>query len=154
MRSRSNLFSYVNLTCLKCYQVEKVDFCVLLPRTNGSTKTHFSIFVHIQLGETFRDVFKTTFWTMVPFLFKLSFFRTDFSHLEILLEHMGPKILSPVPVNWHKTPKISGHRRTDGHQNLDGSHTKALRAITHCLTLGTSQKRAIWQKNEKLFRFS
>ena len=51
---------------------------------------------------------------IVPFLLKLSFFLTDFSRHEILLEHMGPKILSPVPVNWHKTPKISGHGRTDG----------------------------------------
>ena len=46
VRSRLNLFAHVNLTCLKYSQVENVDFCVVLPRTYGSNKTQFRIFVH------------------------------------------------------------------------------------------------------------
>ena len=95
---------------------------------------HNSVFSCIHsLRKVFQKFFKNTFWTIVPFLLKLSFFLADFSRHEILLEHMGPKILSPVPVSQHKTPKISGEERTDGrtdgHRNLNGSHTKALRAI-------------------------
>ena len=86
VRSRLNLFAHVNLTCLKYSQVENVDFWVVLPRTYGSNKTQ----------ESFS---KNTFWTIVPFLLKHIFFLADFSPLEILLEHMGPKILSPVPVS-------------------------------------------------------
>ena len=99
VRSRLNLFAHVNLTCLKYSQVENVDFWVVLPRTYGSNKTQFCIFVHHSLRKVFQKIFKNTFWTIVPFLLKLSFFLTVFSSLEILLEHMGPKILSPVPVN-------------------------------------------------------
>ena len=75
--------------------------------------------MHTQPEDFFQKFFKNTFWTIVPFLLKLSFFLTDFSPLEILLEHMGPKILSPVPVNWHKTPKISGVRTEYGRTDIE-----------------------------------
>lgn len=95
----ANLFARVNLTCLKYSQVENVDFCVVLPRTYGSNKNN-SVFSCIHsLRKVFHKFFKDTFWTIVPFLLKRSFFLTVFSPLEILLEHMGPKMLSPVPVN-------------------------------------------------------
>mgnify|MGYP000686076305 CR=1 FL=1 len=125
VRSRLNLFAHVNLTCLKYSQVEKIGFCMLLPEHNMDPTKYNSVFSCIHsLRKVFQKNFKTPFWTIVPFLLKLSFFLTDFSLHEILLEHMGPKILSPVPVNWHKTPKISG-------RSTDGDRTSKFKRVPH-----------------------
>ena len=99
VRSRLNLFAHVNLTCLKYSQVENVDFVWFYPEHMDPIK-HNSVFSCIHsLRKVFQKFFKNAFWTIVPFLLKLSFFLADFSRHEILLEHMGPKILSPVPVS-------------------------------------------------------
>ena len=99
VRSRLNLFAHVNLTCLKYSQVENIDFWWFYPEHVDPIK-HNSAFSCIHsLRKVFQKIFKNTFWTIVPFLLKLSFFLADFSPLEILLEHMGPKILSAVPVH-------------------------------------------------------
>ena len=83
------------------------------PEHMDPIKRNFRFSCIHSLGKLFQIFIKIVFWTIVPLFLELSFFLTDFSPLEILLEHMGPKILSPVPVNWHKTPKYPDGR-TDG----------------------------------------
>ena len=68
---------------------------------------------------------------MYPFLpLKGHFGFSGFRCLTFLLEHFDPKIASRVLYVLQKIAKNpDGRGRTDGHQNLNGSHTKALRAI-------------------------
>ena len=85
VRSRLNMFrSYVSLTHLKCSQVEKGEFmCSYTEQID--LMEHNSEFSCIHSpGKRFQMFFKNTFWTIVlwtivPFLFKLSFFERFFA---------------------------------------------------------------------------
>ena len=76
-----------------------MDFVWFCPEHMDPIKYNSAFSCIHSLGNVFQKIFKNSFWTIVPFLLKLSFFLTDISHVEILLEHMGPTILSRVPVS-------------------------------------------------------
>ncbi len=91
-------------------------------------------FSSIHRPGTFLKTFRKKIESMYLFLpLKRHFGFSGFHCLTFLLEHFDPKIVSRVLYVLRKIVKYpDADGRTDGHQNLNGSHTKALRAIIVC----------------------
>ena len=134
MRSRLNLFACVNLTYLKCFQIEKKMIFCFYPEQMDPIEHNYGFSCIHSRGIFFRDFSKSFFGRSFLSCLNSVFFGPIFRLLRFCLNIWVQKSCRRCLSTSIKLPKYPDGRTENGrtsygHRNLNGSHTKALRAI-------------------------